>query len=77
MFQAPLLLRGGGLDGLVLEDAQSLDQVLKGAPARLVMRYRDPADVTERIRRLLRHHLAGKLPSLQAVGETLAVAPQT
>ena len=86
LFQAPLRLRGtqpgfrfdaACLGWPVLQSAQGLDQVLKGAPASLIVRYRDPASVTERTRRLLRHHLSGELPSLQAVCRSLAMTPQT
>ena len=47
------------------------------APANLLVKYRDQASVTERIRRLLRRHLRDELPSLEEVGASLGMTPQT
>lgn len=61
----------------VVQSPQSLREFLAQAPANLLIKYRDPGSVSERIRRLLRRHLDGELPSLEAVGEALAMTPQT
>jgi AraC-like DNA-binding protein len=65
------------LDLPVVQNRQSLREFLAGAPANLLIKYRDPTRVSERIRRLLRRRLDGELPSLEAVGEALAMTPQT
>jgi AraC-like DNA-binding protein len=61
----------------VVQNAQSLAEFLQRAPADLLVRYRDQSNLTDRIRRLLRAHLRGELPSLEDVGRTLAMTPQT
>lgn len=61
----------------VVQDAASLQAFLRQAPASLLVRYRDCASTTERIRRLLRHHLDGALPSLEQVACQLEMSPQT
>jgi AraC-like DNA-binding protein len=61
----------------VVQNAQSLREFLAGAPSNLIVRYRDSSSVTDRIRRLLRKRLGEELPSLEEVGEALAVTPQT
>lgn len=61
----------------VVQNAQSLREFMQQAPASLLVKYRDQTSVTESIRRILRHHLAGELPSLEALGRQLAVTPQT
>jgi AraC-like DNA-binding protein len=61
----------------VVQTRQSLREFLAGAPANLIVRYRDTSSLTDRIRRLLRRRLGGELPSLEEVGEALAVTPQT
>jgi AraC-like DNA-binding protein len=61
----------------VVQNTQSLREFLRQAPATLLVKYRDQTSVTERIRRLLRAHLRGELPSLEAVGQALAMTPQT
>lgn len=61
----------------VQQTPQSLGELLAGAPANLLVKYRDPSRLSERIRRLLRRHLAAELPSLDAVGQALGIAPQT
>ncbi|MBI5276521.1 MAG: AraC family transcriptional regulator ligand-binding domain-containing protein [Burkholderiales bacterium] len=65
------------LDLPVVQSPQSLREFLAGTPASLVVRYRDSSNLTERIRRLLRKRLGDELPSLEEVGEALAVTPQT
>ena len=61
----------------VVQNAQSLREFLQQAPANLVVKYRDKTSVTERIRRLLRSHLRGEMPSLDQVGSVLGMTPQT
>jgi AraC-like DNA-binding protein len=61
----------------VVQHEQSLREFMQQAPASLLVRYRDQTSMTERIRRILRRHLAEELPSLEAVGRQLAVTPQT
>lgn len=65
------------LDLPVVQSPQSLREFLAGSPANLIVRYRDTSSLTERIRRLLRKRLGGELPSLEEVGDALAVTPQT
>jgi AraC-like DNA-binding protein len=61
----------------VVQTPQSLREFLAGAPANLLVKYRDAASVSERIRRLLHRRLdAGDL-SLEAAAAALAIAPQT
>ncbi|MBL8361968.1 MAG: AraC family transcriptional regulator ligand-binding domain-containing protein [Rubrivivax sp.] len=61
----------------VVQSPQSLRDWLRGAPANLIVRYRDSSSVTDRIRRVLRKGLGGEMPSLDDVSAMLAVAPQT
>jgi AraC-like DNA-binding protein len=61
----------------VVQNSQSLREFLQQAPANLLVKYRDKASVTERIRRLLRSHLRGDMPSLEEVGRVLGMTPQT
>ncbi|MGJ7494729.1 AraC family transcriptional regulator [Variovorax sp. RT4R15] len=65
------------LDLPVVQSQQSLREFLAGSPANLIVKYRDTSSLTERIRRLLRKGLGTDMPSLEAVGEALAVTPQT
>ncbi|MBC5765811.1 AraC family transcriptional regulator [Ramlibacter albus] len=65
------------LDLPVVQNPQSLREFLAAAPANLIVKYRDTSSVTDRIRRLLRKRLGSELPSLEEVGEALAVTPQT
>lgn len=65
------------LDLPVVQSPQSLREFLAGAPANLIVRYRDTSSLTDRIRRLLRKRLGEELPSLEEVGDALAVTPQT
>ncbi|MES2714542.1 MAG: AraC family transcriptional regulator [Pseudomonadota bacterium] len=65
------------LDLPVVQNPQSLREFLAGAPANLLIKYRDAGSVSERIRRLLHRRLdAGDL-SLEAVGEAMGLAAQT
>jgi len=65
------------LDLPVVQTPQSLDEFLRQAPASLLVKYRDQTSLSERIRRQLRRHLAGEMPSLEEVSESLAMTPQT
>jgi len=65
------------LDLPVVQSPQSLGEFLQQAPASLLVKYRDQTSLTERIRRLLRRHLSGEMPSLEAVSHSLAMTPQT
>jgi AraC-like DNA-binding protein len=65
------------LDLPVVQSAQSVREFLAGAPANLIVKYRDTSSLTDRIRRLLRRRLGEELPSLEEVGDALAVTPQT
>ncbi|MFL6664320.1 MAG: AraC family transcriptional regulator [Rhizobacter sp.] len=61
----------------IVQNTQSLREFLQHAPANLLVKYRDKTSVTERIRRLLRSHLRGEMPSLEQVGRVLGMTPQT
>ena len=86
LFQAPIHLREGEwgfrfdaawLDLPVVQSSESVDSFLRSAPGSLLVKYRDQASYTERIRRMLRRYLAEEMPSLEAVSEMLATTPQT
>lgn len=86
LFQAPVVYEhpwvgfrfdARWLDLPVVQNAQSLGEFLDHAPASLLIKYRDQTTLSERIRRLLRRHLAGEMPSLESVSASLAMAPQT
>ncbi len=61
----------------VVQSPQSLREFFAAAPANLIVRYRDTSSLTDRIRRLLRKRVGGDMPSLDEVGQTLAITPQT
>jgi AraC-like DNA-binding protein len=61
----------------VVQNPQSLREFLAGSPANLLIKYRDAGSVSERIRRLLHRRLDAHDLSLEAVGEAMAMAPQT
>ncbi|NYT61565.1 AraC family transcriptional regulator [Alcaligenaceae bacterium] len=61
----------------VVQNGRSLQQFLKQLPDNLLIRYRDPTSIKERIRRLLRAHPNSTMPTLENVGVMLAMAPQT
>ena len=65
------------LDLPVVQTDQSLREFMRQAPASLLVKYRDRSSVTERIRRILRRHLSDELPSLEHIGQQLAMTPQT
>jgi len=61
----------------VVQNPQSLREFLAGAPANLLVKYRDAGSLSERIRRLLHRRLDATDLSLEAVGAAMAIAPQT
>jgi AraC-like DNA-binding protein len=61
----------------VVQTEESLTEFLLHAPANLLVRYRESSSITERIRRILRGHLSGEMPSLEDIGRELAMTPQT
>lgn len=61
----------------VVQNLESVEEFLHQAPACLLVKYRDQASLTERIRRMLRKYLAEEMPSLEAISEMLATTPQT
>lgn len=65
------------LDLPVVQNEQSLREFMRQAPASLLVKYRDQTSITERIRRILRRHLAEEMPSLEGIGRQLAMTPQT
>lgn len=65
------------LDLPVVQNPQSLREFLAGSPANLIVKYRDTSSLNDRIRRLLRKRLGEELPSLEEVGDALAITPQT
>lgn len=86
LFQAPirygqagcgLVFQASWLELPVVQNRQSLGEFLQQVPANLLVKYRDQTSVTERIRRILRRHLAEELPSLDDVSHSLAMTPQT
>lgn len=86
LFQAPvrqeahwtgLRFEEDWLDLPVVQTQESLRQFLREAPGNLLLKYRDQASLTERIRRLLRRHLHEEMPSLEDVADSLAMTPQT
>ena len=86
LFQAPTRLSDGEwgyrfavkwLDLPVEQNAESVETFLRGAPGCLLVKYRDQASFTERIRRMLRRYLADEMPSFEAVSDMLATTPQT
>jgi len=86
LFQAPIRLKEGEwgyrfdakwLDLPVVQNNESVETFLREAPACLLVKYRDQASLTERIRRLLRRYLAEEMPSLEAISDMLATTPQT
>jgi AraC-like DNA-binding protein len=86
LFQAPIRLMAGEwgyrfdakwLDLPVVQNHESVENFLREAPSCLLVKYRDQASLTERIRRLLRRYLGEVIPSLEAVSDMLATTPQT
>jgi AraC-like DNA-binding protein len=65
------------LDLPVVQNAESLQTFLHSAPGCLLVKYRDQASMTERIRRVLRRYLAEEMPSLEQISALLDTTPQT
>ena len=65
------------LDLPVVQTAESVEEFLRHAPACLLVKYRDQASLTERIRRMLKRYLAEEMPSLEQISDMLATTPQT
>ena len=61
----------------VVQNSQSVEEFLKLAPSNLLLKFRDQTSLTERIRRMLRRYVNQEMPSLEEVGEMLAMTPQT
>ena len=61
----------------VVQNLESVEVFLKQAPACLLLKYRDQASLTERIRRMLRRYLTQEMPSLEVISDMLATTPQT
>lgn len=60
----------------VLMEERRLQSFLRGAPLGLVVRYRDPLSLAERVRAYLRRNLSFDV-TLPTVADALAVSPQT
>ncbi|WP_088282179.1 AraC family transcriptional regulator [Ideonella sp. A 288] len=65
------------LDLPVVRSPQCLREFFAGAPANLIVKYRDSRRLTDRIRQLLRKSVGDEMPSVEAVSARLAVSPQT
>ena len=65
------------LDLPVVQNLESVEEFLQQAPACLLVKYRDQASMTERIRRMLRRYLTEEMPSLEDISQMLATTPQT
>ena len=86
LFQAPihydqhyteLCFNADWLQYPVRQDAFSLREFLQQAPTNLLVKYRDQAVLSERLRRYVRRHLDTRVPSLNEVAAELCVTPQT
>ena len=86
LFQAPICLADNEwgfrfdarwLELPVVQNSQSVEEFLRQVPGCLLVKYRDQASLTERIRRMLRRYLAEEMPSLEQVSDLLATTPQT
>lgn len=65
------------LDLPIVQNAMSLREFLQQAPTSLLVKYRDQTSLTERIRRLLRRHLSGEMPTLEEISATFGITSQT
>ncbi|MEY1662355.1 AraC family transcriptional regulator [Isoalcanivorax beigongshangi] len=86
LFQAPVSFATGELgfdfearwlDLPVAQNSLSVRTFLHQAPSSLLVKYRDHTSITERVRRLLRRHLSGEMPTLEDVGQVFGMTPQT
>lgn len=65
------------LDLRIAQTPDTLRPFLRRAPVGLLLRYRDPDSVAERVVQLLRRQLDETLPSLDAVGRQLGLSAET
>ncbi len=72
--QAGFRFEARWLDLPMVQNEQSLREFLRQVPASLLIKYRDQASITERIRRLLRSHLQREMLSLDEVSRRLIEA---
>lgn len=86
LFQAPVVYQDQAigfdfearwLDLPIVQNEMSLREFLRQAPSSLLVRYRDQTSLTERIRRLLRRHLSGEMPTLEDVSSMFGITSQT
>ena len=61
----------------VVQTPASLRRMLRVAPAPLLVGYRDPRDLGQRVRLLLRGRLGGPLPTIDELAASLRMTPQT
>lgn len=61
----------------VVQSGEDLRRFLNEAPENLLNRYKDASLLTERIRRFLRMHLGGELPTLDVIAERLHMSPRS
>lgn len=72
-----LLLRVDGLDQPVRRSEAELRRFLAGAPANILVRYRDPQSLAARIKAHLRAQRADAWPDMEALSAQLCMAPST
>jgi AraC-like DNA-binding protein len=85
LFEAPIFYRqpcmgfrfeARWLNLPVARSEQEMNEFLRQAPASLLIKFRDASNVTEKLRRLLRQHVAGDFPSMNQAAEALGLSPQ-
>jgi AraC-like DNA-binding protein len=59
----------------VVQNHQALERFLRRAPYGLLVKYRDPDELSENIRSLLASHLGKEPPSLEAISSDLGLTP--
>lgn len=72
-----LLFNADCLDLPVRRSERELERFLAGAPANLLVRYRDPQSHAARIKAYLRHLEAGRWPDFEALASHFCMAPST
>lgn len=65
------------LDLRIAQTPQTLRPFLRRAPVGLLLKYRDPDSLAERVRALLRSRLAEDAPSLADIARRLGLSPET
>lgn len=65
------------LDFPVRQNAESLEDFLKTAPANLLVKYKNSHSLTSRIRDILKTHIGEEMPTLNEVASQLYISPQT